>query len=479
MNSRFKSVLLPNSFIPGSEPNQFNKTYRRSSKNQFEQQRLTRTTGTFDETILAKKPSTPNPFNSLAVSRRTQEPSNDSEPTTPTTTSRPKNLFSIKVNKRNLNKTSPSGSGRNIFKNLRLRQGSQKTAVIDQFADKPPNEYLNTGDYNIVQRDLEDTKLSNLNNQTYTEYYKDLIGSEKYQDLLTSELAKTKAGNADEKTAKLGYFRAHLYKNQLRKAIFNKDLSPGQKRDNYEVLNDALNASLGTTDNENPLNIEMQERIIPEMMKLMAADGIKVIIEDSSGNKTEHPDNQADARQEYVFKMDNNMWRTQIGDSLFGKYAEQVLDLAENPNSEISYREMYRDANKTEITDFTNSVKKLDGKENEIIQALKSSSRTPEQSQLIADAKVSLEMILNNPMRYKDSSTALANANSILGGDKNALAALLVYLVQTPVKVKDSEGKTIEITQSNIFDSDDKGNAYLNNPELKAELLKKLNSGLL
>jgi hypothetical protein len=363
------------------------------------------------------------------------------------------------------------------FSSLFTSQGQnqgQNQSYLDQYATVKPS------DYQVSQIDLDETKtniantpISSLNNKNLVSYYKTVTGSSSYKETLAQAEAKIKNKTFDSSLSQLGFFRDYLYNIELQNSIFDTKLSSGQRRHNYELLNQALNSNLKTKDAENPLNIEMEKYIIPDMMRLMAKDGVKVMIQEGS-KQTAYSGNKAEASQEFIFQMDNMNWRTQIGDETFTKYAKLAINNAQDPNSAHSYTRMYESDIVKQRKDFMTQLNTLKGKEPELVTALKASSRDDTQKTLINTNIGALEKILNNDLKYNNSGEALQKVNDTLG-DKNAINSLVLFLVTTPIEITSTNGSVIKIDPSNIFTKDTKTNtSYLDDDRVKEELLKRV-----
>ena len=350
----------------------------------------------------------------------------------------------------------------------------QNQSYLDQYATVKPS------DYQVSQIDLDETKtniantpISSLNNKNLVSYYKTVTGSSSYKETLAQAEAKIKNKTFDSSLSQLGFFRDYLYNIELQNSIFDTKLSSGQRRHNYELLNQALNSNLKTKDAENPLNVEMEKHIIPEMMRLMAKDGVKVMIQEGS-KQTAYSGNKAEASQEFIFQMDNMNWRTQIGDETFTKYAKLAINNAQDPNSAHSYTRMFESDIVKQRKNFMTQLNTLKGKEPVLVTALKASSRDNTQKTLINTNIGALEKILNNDLKYNNSGEALQKVNDTLG-NKNAINSLILFLVTTPIEITSTNGSVIKIDPSNIFTKDTKTNtSYINDDRVKEKLLKKL-----
>ncbi|NBV98604.1 MAG: hypothetical protein EBR67_03715 [Proteobacteria bacterium] len=347
-------------------------------------------------------------------------------------------------------------------------------SYLDQYANVKPAEYQ------VSQLDLDETKaninstlIDSLGNKSLVSYYKGVVASSGYKAKLDEAAGKIKDKKYDSNLAELGFFRDYLYNVELQNSIFDTKLSSGQRRHNYEVFNQALNSSLGTKDADNPLNVEMEKYIIPEMMRLMAKDGIKVMIQNGS-NKTAYEGNKSDAANEFVFQMDNMNWRTQIGDEIFTKYAKTAINNAQDPNAAHSYTRMYESALVDRRKNFNTQLNTLKGKESNMIAALKSSSRSAEEKTLINGGIGVLEDVLANDLKYGNSQKALEKVDASLGKN-NAISLLILYLVVNPIEITAADGSTLKIDATNVFKKDSKTNEYyLNDERIKTELQAKL-----
>jgi hypothetical protein len=352
----------------------------------------------------------------------------------------------------------------------------QNQSYLDQYATVKPSDYqVSQIDLDETKTNIENTHLSSLNNKSLVSYYKGVTGTSSYKEALTKAEAKIKNKTFDSSLSQLGFLRDYLYNIELQNSIFDTKLSSGQKRHNYEVLNQALNASLNTKDAENPLNVEMGKYIIPDMMRLMAKDGTKVIIQNGS-EKTAYSGNKTEASQEFIFQMDNMNWRTQIGDETFTKYAKLAINNAQDPNSAHSYTRMYESDIVKQRKDFMTQLNTLKGKEKEpaLVTALKASSRDDAQKTLINTNIGAVEKILNNDLKYNNSGEALKKVNDTLG-DKNAINSLMLFLITTPIEITSTNGSVIKIDSSNIFTKDTKTNtSYIDDDRVKEELLKRV-----
>jgi hypothetical protein len=369
----------------------------------------------------------------------------------------------------------PGQFGKSIdpFSSLFTSQG-QNQSYLDQYATVKPSDYqVSQIDLDETKTNIENTHLSSLNNKSLISYYKGVTGTSSYKEALTKAEAKIKNKTFDSSLSQLGFFRDYLYNIELQNSIFDTKLSSGQRRHNYELLNQALNSNLKTKDAENPLNIEMEKYIIPDMMRLMAKDGVKVMVQEGS-KQTAYSGNKAEASQEFIFQMDNMNWRTQIGDETFTKYAKLAINNAQDPNSAHSYTRMYESDIVKQRKDFMTQLNTLKGKEPELVTALKASSRDDTQKTLINTNIGALEKILNNDLKYNNSGEALQKVNDTLG-DKNAINSLVLFLVTTPIEITSTNGSVIKIDPSNIFTKDTKTNtSYLDDDRVKEELLKRV-----
>ena len=366
------------------------------------------------------------------------------------------------------------GNPINPYESITGQGQNQNQSYLDQYATVKPSDYqVSQIDLDETKTNIENTPISSLNNKNLVSYYKTVTGSSSYKETLAQAEAKIKSKTFDSSLSQLGFFRDYLYNIELQDSIFDTKLSSGQRRHNYELLNQALNASLNTKDGENPLNTEMEKYIIPEMMRLMAQDGVKVMIQEGS-KKTAYSGNKAEASQEFIFQMDNMNWRTQIGDETFTKYAKLAINNAQDPNSAHSYTKMYESDIVQQRKDFKTQLNTLIGKEPELVSALKASSRDAAQKTLINTNIGALEKILNNDLKYNNSGEALQKVNDTLG-DKNAINSLILFLVTTPIEITNADGSMSKIDSTNIFKKDPKTNkSYIDDDRIKEELLKRL-----
>jgi|688.fasta_scaffold00007_72 hypothetical protein len=359
------------------------------------------------------------------------------------------------------------------FSSFFTSQGPNQS-YLDQYATVKPSDYqVSQIDLDETKTNIENTPISSLNNKNLVSYYKTITGNSSYKETLAQAEAKIKNKTFDSSLSQLGFFRDYLYNIELQNSIFDTKLSSGKRRHNYEVMNQALNSTLKTKDAENPLNVEMEKYIIPEMMRLMAKDGTKVVIRNGS-EKTAYSGNKTEASQEFIFQMDNMNWRTQIGDETFTKYAKLAINNAQDPNSAHSYTRMYESDIVKQRKDFMTQLNTLKGKEPVLVAALKASAKTLEQKTLIKKSINSLEKVLNNDLKYNNANEALAKASDVLGS-KNAVNSLILFLVTTPIEITNSSGVVSKVDPTNIFTKDNKTNtAYIDNDRVKEELIKRL-----
>jgi hypothetical protein len=359
------------------------------------------------------------------------------------------------------------------FSSFFTSQG-QNQSYLDQYATVKPSDYqVSQIDLDETKTNLESTPIPSLNNKTFVSYYKGILNKPTYRDTLIEAESKIKNKTSDSSLSQLGFFRDYLYNMELQNSIFDTKLSSGQRRHNYELLSQALNPSLNTKDKENPLNTEMEKYIIPEMMRLMAKDGTKVVIQNGS-EKTAYSGNKTEASQEFIFQMDNMNWRTQIGDETFTKYAKLAINNAQDPNSAHSYTRMYESTIVKGRKDFTTQLNTLKNKEPELVTALKANNRNVEQKALINSGINPLEKILNNDLKYSNANEALKKANDALGS-KNVINSLILFLVTTPIEITNPGGVVTKVDSTNIFTKDSKTNtAYIDDDRVKEELTKRL-----
>lgn len=350
------------------------------------------------------------------------------------------------------------------------------TSYLDQYAKVKPADYqVSQLDLDETKTNLENTAIDSLNNKSLISYYKALGVSTSYQAKLDEASKKIKGKQYDDNLANLGFFRDYLYNIELQNSIFDPKLSSGHRRHNYEVFNQALNSTLDTKDADNPLNTEMEKYIIPEMMRLMAQDGIKVMLQNGS-NKTAYKGNKAGANTEFVFQMDNMSWRTQIGDETFTKYAKLAINNAQDPNASHSYTRMYESALVEKRKTFNTELKSLNGKEATMITALKESPKSDPDKLLINSGINVLDDVLADDLKYGSSQKSLDKVEAVLGKN-NAINSLVLYLAVDPIEITASDGTVTKIDATNIFKKDSKTNKYYFDDErVKTELQARLST---
>lgn len=369
----------------------------------------------------------------------------------------------------------PGASANNPFSTL-TGDSNTNTSYLDQYAKVKPADYqVSQLDLDETKTNLENTAIDSLNNESLVSYYKALGGATGYKAKLDEASQKIKNKEYDDNLAKLGFFRDYLYNIELQNSIFDTKLSSGQRRHNYEVFNQALNSTLGTKDADNPLNAEMEKYIIPEMMRLMAQDGIKVMLQNGS-DKTAYKGNKTDSNTEFVFQMDNMNWRTQIGDETFTKYAKLAINNAQDPNASHSYTRMYESALVEKRKAFNTELKSLNGKEATMITALKNSSKSDTDKSLINSGINVLDNVLADDLKYGSSQKSLEKVEAILGKN-NAVNSLILYLMVNPIEIAASDGTVTKIDATNIFKKDSKTNKYYFDDErVKTELQARLST---
>lgn len=353
--------------------------------------------------------------------------------------------------------------------------GSGNRTFLDSSAKVAPEDYAVIPlELDSAKRAIENTPLSVLKNQTVKSYYSDLLSTygktspNDYSAIIESEVVSPSSDK--DKRAKLGYFRKYLYENELLGNVFTTGKSPGEIRHAYELFVQASNDKLGTTDENNPLNVEMEKFIIPEMIKMMQEAGYKISIK-KNGTTTEASGNKSDAQKEYTFDMDNMGWRTQLGDAEFVKYAQEALTKAKNPTTSYSYVKMYQDDVIEQRNKYEDLIKELKGKQTDLGTALGGSN--PEDNDTVQKTSAALRLMLSGQLERGDVTSLLNEANSQLGTDNVFKTMILKLMSEGEFNIAGSSGGE-KVNINNIFSNGTDGQPLLNNSEVIKVLLERL-----
>jgi hypothetical protein len=341
---------------------------------------------------------------------------------------------------------------------------------------------LKVSDYKLDPLEL-DTAIENVKNKpisilggnTVENYYnKELFSGNpsSYSALLTNALSGKITDKAE--LAKVGYFRKHLYENELSK-IFSTSLSTGERRNAYEILVNAINKPLNIQDVNNPVNVEMQNVVMPEMMKLMANDGYKITVKKAGVSKA-YEANKSDATKEFTFDLDDMNWRTQITDPEFTNYASKVIENLKNPSAKGGYASMYQQDVLDQRKSFATDLKELKDKQAELSGVISETTVNKDNAILSATVK-NLDLILTDRLAYGSAYQSYEMAKNQLGDD-NVFKTLIIKLAnqgEFTVQSSMDRNKSIKVNINNILGVEDGTNLhFLDNKAVLEELSKRL-----
>jgi hypothetical protein len=360
-----------------------------------------------------------------------------------------------------------------IYGNPSTISSSTSRSYLDSSATLKVSDYkLDPLELDTATENVKNKPISILNGNTVEKYYNDLSSSTPYSNLLTNALSGKITDKAE--LAKVGYFRKHLYENELSK-IFSTSLSIGERRNAYEILVNATNNVLKTKDVSNPVNTEMQNVVMPEMMELMANDGYKITVKKAGVNKA-YEANKSDATKEFTFDLDDMNWRTQMTNPDFTNYASKVIENLKNPSAKGGYAGMYQKDVLDQRKSFAAGLEQLQGKQAELSSVISASSVDKANTTLSETVK-NLDLILTDRLAYGSVYQSYEMAKNKLGDD-NVFKTLVIKLASqgefTVPSSKDS-AKSIKVNINNILGVEDGTNLhFLDNKAVLEELSKRL-----
>jgi hypothetical protein len=360
-----------------------------------------------------------------------------------------------------------------IYRNPSTISSSTSRSYLDSSAKLKVSDYkLDPLELDTATENVKNKPISVLNGNTVEKYYNDLSSSTPYSDLLTNALSGKITDKAE--LAKVGYFRKHLYENELSK-IFSTSLSTGERRNAYEILVNATNNVLKTNDVSNPVNIEMQNVVMPEMMKLMANDGYKITVKKAGVSKADEA-NKSDATKEFTFDLDDMNWRTQMTNPEFTNYASKVIENLKNPSAKGGYVGMYQKDVLDQRKSFAAGLGQLQGEQAELSRVISASSVYKANTTLSATVK-NLDLILTDRLAYGSAYQSYEMAKNQLGDD-NVFKTLIIKLAsqgEFTVQSSKDRNKSIKININNILGVEDGTNLHLlDNKAVLEELSKRL-----
>ncbi|MFZ4084180.1 MAG: hypothetical protein ACOYK1_01380 [Vampirovibrionia bacterium] len=346
-------------------------------------------------------------------------------------------------------------------------------SYLDSSAKLKVSDYkLDPLELDTAIKNIENKPISVLQGSTVKKYYQDLSSSTAYSNLLTTAL-NGKITNKEE-LAKVGYFRKHLYENELSQ-IFSSSSPVGERRNAYEILVNAINKPLNIQDVNNPVNVEMQNVVMPEMMKLMANDGYKITVKKAGVSKA-YEANKSDATKEFTFDLDDMNWRTQITDPEFTNYASKVIENLKNPSAKAGYVGMYQKDVLEQRKSFETGLDKLKNKQAELSSVISASS--VDRANIILSTTVkNLDLILTDRLAYGSVYQSYEMAKNQLGDD-NVFKTLIIKLAsqgEFTVQSSKDRNKSIKVNINNILGVEDGTNLHLlDNKAVLEELSKRL-----
>jgi hypothetical protein len=360
-----------------------------------------------------------------------------------------------------------------IYGNPSTISSSTSRSYLDSSAGLKVSDYkLDPLELDTATENVKNKPISVLNGNTVEKYYNDLSSSTPYSDLLTNALSGKITDKAE--LAKVGYFRKHLYENELSK-IFSSSLSVGERRNAYEILVNAINNPLNIQDVNNPVNIEMQNVVMPEMMKLMASDGYKITVKKAGVSKA-YEANKSDATKEFTFDLDDMNWRTQVTDPEFTNYASKVIENLKNPSAKGGYASMYQQDVLDQRKSFATDLNKLKDKQAELSGVI-SESLVKKDNTILSATVENLDLILTDRLAYGSVYQSYEMAKNKLGDD-NVFKTLIIKLAsqgEFTVQSSKDRNKSIKVDINNILSVEDGTNSYiLNNKAVLEELSERL-----
>ncbi len=429
----------------------------------------------------ASSPSSPkdyeNKYRSVITSSDSPNPSSPSSP------SFYENKYrSIIASSDSPNASSPSSPSfyENKYRGVVDQSGNSSNTSSRSYLDS--SAALKVSDYKLDPLEL-DAAIENVKNKpipilggnTVENYYNKELFSENlssYSALLTNALS----GKIKDKAnlAKVGYFRKHLYENELSQR-FSSSSPVGERRNAYEILVNAINNPLNIQDVNNPVNVEMQNVVMPEMMKLMANDGYKITVKKAGASKA-YADNKSDATKEFTFDLDGMNWRTQMTSPEFTNYASKVIENLKNPSAKGGYASMYQQDVLDQRKSFATDLGGLRGGQAELSRVISEPIVDKDNAILSATVK-NLDLILTDRLAYGSAYQSYEMAKNQLGDD-NVFKTLIIKLAnqgEFTVQSSKDRNKSINVNINNILIVEDGTNSYiLNNKAVLEELSRRL-----